>query len=154
MGGPTQMTAAGGLAVAHTVTNRIRLKKATKVETKSRGDIGVRKAIVEDSPFLKDTSALFVLSEKGIIDFTTSLNKEVDKPLSGDSDIFDEEELVEDTAETDDQEAPEKKDGKKSAKKKKSSKKKTETDVEENDSETDSIPDTTSEPDMKLWEEE
>jgi DNA repair protein RadA len=154
MGGPTQMTAAGGLAVAHTVTNRIRLKKATKVETKSRGDIEVRKAIVEDSPFLKDGSALFVLSEKGIIDFTTSLDKEVDKPLSGDSDIFDEEELVEDTAETDDQEAPEKKDGKKSAKKKKSSKKKTETDVEENDSETDSIPDTTSEPDMKLWEEE
>ena len=73
MGGPPQMTAAGGLAVAHTVTNRIHLKKATKVETKSRNDIEVRKAIVEDSPFLKDGSALFVLSEKGIIDFTIAL---------------------------------------------------------------------------------
>ena len=95
MGGPPQMTAAGGLAVAHTVTNRIHLKRATKAETKSRNDIEARKAIVEDSPFLADSSALFVLSDSGITDFSTSLKKEVEKPLSGDSDILNEEELVE-----------------------------------------------------------
>ena len=85
-GGPPQVTAAGGLAVAHTVTNRIFLKRATKAESKSRRDIEVRKAIVEDSPFLPDSSALFVLSDRGIIDFTSDLAKEMDKPLTGDSD--------------------------------------------------------------------
>ena len=85
-GGPPQVTAAGGLAVAHTVTNRIFLKQATKAESKSRRDIEVRKAIVEDSPFLPDSSALFVLSDKGVIDFSSDLSKEVDKPLTGDSD--------------------------------------------------------------------
>ena len=157
MGGPPQQIAAGGLAVAHTVTNRIRLKKATKAETKSRNDIEVRKAIVEDSPFLKDGSALFVLSEKGIIDFTTSLEKEVDKPISGDSDIFEEQEELntdnETTAsESSDQEPVEKAKKKKSSSRKKS--KKAEGPQEEQPEEVTEPSEESSEPDMQLWEEE
>ena len=153
MGGPPQQIAAGGLAVAHTVTNRIRLKKATKAETKSRNDIEVRKAIVEDSPFLKDGSALFVLSEKGIIDFTTSLEKEVDKPISGDSDIFEEQEEL--TAEiesssTDDEIMTK---AKKSSTRKKTSTKKKNKREEESKEENESS-ESSSEADMKLWEEE
>jgi DNA repair protein RadA len=150
MGGPPQMTAAGGLAVAHTVTNRIRLKKATKAETKSRNDIEVRKAIVEDSPFLKDGSALFVLSEIGIIDFTTALEKEVDKPLSGDSDIFDNDEIGEENAEfeTEKSEEFEEKEVKKPTKRKKTPKKKSEKVIDSD------ATDITTEPNMELWEEE
>ncbi|MHA2363791.1 MAG: hypothetical protein ACXAC7_07520 [Candidatus Hodarchaeales archaeon] len=86
MGGPPQQIAAGGMAVAHTVTNRIRLKRATRTETKSRSaDIEIRKAIVEDSPFLPDASALFVLNDKGIDDFSSSIEKNIIKPLTGDS---------------------------------------------------------------------
>ena len=151
MGGPPQVTAAGGLAVAHTVTNRIHLKKATKVETKSRNDIEVRKAIVEDSPFLKDGSALFVLSEKGIIDFTVALDKEVEKPLSGDSEIFEEENTNEDSQKENDSVDIEKKTDESSSKKKRKSKKKSDESEEKIDSTEETF---TTEPDAKLWEEE
>ena len=152
MGGPPQVTAAGGLAVAHTVTNRIHLKKATKVESKSRNDIEVRKAIVEDSPFLKDGAALFVLSEKGIIDFTTSLDKEVGKPLSGDSDIF--EEITE---ETDKELQPDNSDVDNDTKKKSTKRKKTfksKSKAEKTDLENVSTSAISTEPDPELWEEE
>ena len=161
MAGPPQQIPAGGLAVAKTVTNRIKLKKATKVESKSRNDIEVRKAIVEDSPFLKDGAALFVLSEKGIIDFTTTLDKEVDKPLSGDSEIFEEQEELnkendsEDNFETIDSEVvtkieTEDKSKKTKSRKKGSSSKKKDVDVD--DLATAETP--TDTPDPQLWEEE
>ena len=152
MGGPPQQIAAGGLAVAHTVTNRIKLKKATKVESKSRNDIEVRKAVVEDSPFLKDGSALFVLSEKGIIDFTTSLDKEVDKPLSGDSEIFDDE--TDDNEETESSEFKinDDSDDKITSKKKKQSKKKSSKNKSEQNG--DKLEEVSSEPNPTLWEEE
>ncbi len=152
MGGPPQTTAAGGLAVAHTVTNRIHLKKATKVESKSRNDIEVRKAIVEDSPFIKDGSALFVLSEKGIIDFSSSLDKEVEKPLSGDSDIFeeDDDEITEDF--TNDSSDSTEDTKKKSTKRKKTSKKKDK--MESTESDNDTKVELSDKPDKDLWEEE
>ncbi len=152
MGGPPQVTAAGGLAVAHTVTNRVHLKKATKVESKSRNDIEVRKAIIEDSPFLKDGSALFVLSEKGIIDFTTALDKEVDKPLSGDSELFEQQE--QENEENQEEQTPvngQMKEEKITKKKKGSTKK---DDKVKDEPKKGVEVENSSEPDMKLWEQE
>ncbi|OLS25175.1 MAG: DNA repair and recombination protein RadA [Candidatus Heimdallarchaeota archaeon LC_3] len=68
MAGPISMTsviAAGGFAVAHAVTHRIKLSK--KSAGKNR-DIVLRKATVVDSPYLAIGEAEFVLNEEGVSD--------------------------------------------------------------------------------------
>ncbi|MFW9928556.1 MAG: hypothetical protein ACFFD1_04115 [Candidatus Thorarchaeota archaeon] len=69
MAGPISITtveAAGGFAVAHSVTHRIKLTR--KSAGKNKG-IVLRKATVTDSPYLSAGEAEFILSSEGVNDF-------------------------------------------------------------------------------------
>ena len=99
MVGPMSMTsviAAGGFAVAHAVTHRIKLTKKSAGKNK---DIVLRKATVVDSPYLSSGEAEFVLNEDGVADFdkggsksksiTSKTTSAIDKDIETEDDIED-----------------------------------------------------------------
>jgi DNA repair protein RadA len=73
--GPMNLTtveAAGGFAVAHAVTHRIKLTK--KSAGKNKG-LTIRKATIVDSPYLGSGEAEFILSPQGVLDFERTTTK-------------------------------------------------------------------------------
>ncbi len=96
MAGPISITtvaAAGGFAVAHAVTHRIKLTKKSSGKNK---DMVLRKATVVDSPFIPSGEAEFMLTTQGVIDVgkTTSRSKKpvktvIEKEFETEDDIED-----------------------------------------------------------------